>query len=51
MDDAFTVHKEKLKKAKEERNAASGYRRQDLDRYVKRLEEELRVYIRYHKRG
>lgn len=49
MQDRIAEHKQLIAKAERERNAASGYRRKDLDRHVKRLKKELaecRMYLR-----
>lgn len=35
-------HEQKLKHAKEEYNRATGFRRRDLGKYIKRLQNELR---------
>ena len=41
MLDRIAEHKRKIKEAEKARNAATGFRRKDLDRYVKRLKKEL----------
>ncbi len=38
----ITGHQEKLKQAKAEYKRASGYRRRDLGKYIKRLQNEMR---------
>ncbi len=41
MESRIAEHKRKIKEAEKARNAATGFRRKDLDRYVKRLKKEL----------
>ena len=43
-------HEAKLKQAIIDRDNATGYRRKDLDRYVKRLKKELAECKRYIKK-
>ena len=49
MAGRIAEHKQKIKEAEAARDAASGYRRKDLDRHVKRLKKELaecEMYLR-----
>ncbi len=39
----IATHEQKLKQAREEYQRASGYRRRDLGKYIKRLQNELRA--------
>ena len=42
-------HVEKLRKAKEELKTAGQIHRKDLQKYIRRLEKELRIYDSYHR--
>ena len=41
-------HQERLKQAKAEYKRASGYRRRDLGKYIKRLQNEMRECSMHH---
>lgn len=42
-------HAEKIRKAKEELKTAGPVHRKDLQRYIRRLEKELRIFDYYHR--
>lgn len=42
-------HVTRLRQAKEELKVAGPIHRKDLQRYIKRLEKELRIYDHYHR--
>lgn len=42
-------HVEKIQKAKEELKTAGAIHRKDLQKYIRRLQKELRIYDSYHR--
>ena len=49
MGNAFEEHKARLKAAKEALKTAGPIHAKDLRRQIRRMENDLRIYIRYQK--
>lgn len=46
---SYSEQRDRLRKAKAELKTAGPIHRKDLQRYIRRLEKELRIYDSYHR--